>query len=546
MTEILTASEMRALEQRAMDSGAVTGLTLMERAGQGVVDAVLATWPVFARTSYKAVVLCGPGNNGGDGFVIARLLHRRGWDVDVWFYGDPARLPPDARVNYDRWCTLGAVRARTGKGSGDAVTIPIGTSVVIDALFGIGLSRPLGGPFPQLAQSCAASAAKIVAVDMPSGLCSESGRPLGAVVRADLTVTFDSPKPGHVLGDGPDLCSRLAVTDIGLETFRTTHSRPGKPATPARAMRAELVPAMPDVADRRVLSARAPAAWLRRGEGHKYSHGHAVVVTGGMGRTGAARLAAQGALRIGAGLVTVFAPGAAMMECACQLTEVMLRRCDDAAALGALLEDDRLNAVCLGPGLGLDRARALVPVALGQGAAPGPVRDGTVRRVLLDADALSAYADAPEVLFAMLHDACVLTPHAGEFARLFPDLAAQLSAPEGDGPGYSKIAAVRAAAARAGCVVLLKGRDTVIADPDGRVQVHLAAYGRAAPGLATAGSGDVLAGFITGLLARSVPPLFAASTGAWAHVEAARAFGPGLIASDLPQALPAVLAGRDL
>ena len=320
--------------------------------------------------------------------------------------------------------------------------------------------------------------------------------------------------------------------------------------------------------------------------GHKFGYGHALILSGGVGHGGAARLAARGALRIGAGLVTLGCPPAAVIENAARLNAVMLRRVGDAAALAAVLEDPRINALCLGPGLGLDvRAVGLVAVALGAlprppppspphggegrhpvpGAAPldgrsdnAPVpptpplppggrrwgrgaRQGPDERcpVVLDADALTILSQDP-ALFAMLHPACVLTPHTGEFARLFPDIAARLEAPALVGPAYSKVDACREAAARAGCVVLFKGPDTVIADPSGRCSINSAAYERSAPWLATAGSGDVLAGFIAGLLARGFAPFHAACTAAWLHVECARSFGPGLIAEDLPEELPKV------
>lgn len=276
--------------------------------------------------------------------------------------------------------------------------------------------------------------------------------------------------------------------------------------------------------------------WVRKWQrNHKYSHGHALILSGPMGRSGAARLAARAALRVGAGLVTVAAPGSAMMECAMHLTAIMLRKCNGAEGLQGLLEDKRLNALCLGPGLGVGQeTRDLVEVALADPA----------RGVVLDADALTSFADEPDALFALLHPKVVLTPHMGEFARLFPDIAEALKAPATTGPAYSKVDAVRAAAARAGCVVLLKGADTVIANASGKCAINAAVYDRAAPWLATAGSGDVLAGLITGLLARGQPPITAAETAAWLHVEAARAFGPGLIAEDLPEMLPRVF--RDL
>ncbi|CAM5486709.1 NAD(P)H-hydrate dehydratase [Frigidibacter albus] len=275
-----------------------------------------------------------------------------------------------------------------------------------------------------------------------------------------------------------------------------------------------------------------PPAGLAKRSGHKYRHGHALILSGGVGRGGAARLAARGALRIGAGLVTVACPASALIENAARLDAIMLRPLrgeTEAEALEALLEDSRINALCLGPGLGVERARELVPVAL-----------RARRATLLDADALTALAGDPE-LFALLHASCVLTPHAGEFARLFPDIAERLAAPATTGPAYSKVDATREAAARAGCTVLLKGPDTVIAAPSGRAAISAAVYDRAAPWLATAGAGDVLAGFITGLLARGLEPFSAASAAAWLHVEAARSFGPGLIAEDLPEQLTAVL-----
>ncbi|WP_363323263.1 NAD(P)H-hydrate dehydratase [uncultured Tateyamaria sp.] len=270
--------------------------------------------------------------------------------------------------------------------------------------------------------------------------------------------------------------------------------------------------------------------------GHKFDYGHALVLSGGPGRTGAARLAARGALRIGAGLVTLGVPPSAQMEAASQITALMLTRVADAGAFEAVLEDARINALCLGPGLGFERARALVPVA---------VRAERTPYVVLDADALSVWADDPAELCDMLHDRCVLTPHGGEFARLFPDIAEKLNAVPERGPAYSKVDATREAAARCGAVVLFKGPDTVIAHPDGRCSVHAAAYGRVAPWLATAGAGDVLAGFITGLLARGFDPMAACETAAWLHVECARAFGPGLIAEDLPEMLPQVLRQLD-
>jgi hydroxyethylthiazole kinase-like uncharacterized protein yjeF len=277
------------------------------------------------------------------------------------------------------------------------------------------------------------------------------------------------------------------------------------------------------------------AMYVRKRQGHKYTHGHALVLSGGVGKGGAARLAARGALRVGAGAVTVGCPPAALIENAAQLNAVMLRAIQDADGLDAVLEDDRINALCLGPGRGgSDKSCSLMETALKNG-----------RRLVLDADALTLLGGAAP-LFAMLHEGCVLTPHAGEFARLFPDLAEKLDAPANTGPAYSKVDATREAAARAGCVVLFKGPDTVIADPSGRCSINASVYDRSAPWLATAGSGDVVAGFMTGLLARGVSPMQAAETGAWLHTECAVSFGPGLIAEDLTEELPKVFCAMGI
>lgn len=272
---------------------------------------------------------------------------------------------------------------------------------------------------------------------------------------------------------------------------------------------------------------------LRKGAGHKFSHGHALVLSGKAGRTGAARLSARGALRIGAGLVTIGVPPSAQLEVASQVTAIMVTRVPDAAGLKVKLADPRVNALCLGPGLGLDaHAATLVETALN--------RDRPKASVVFDADALTLIA-SDAARFDALDASCVLTPHGGEFVRLFPKIAARLAEPALRGPAYSKVDATRDAAGACGAVVLFKGPDTVIAHPDGRAVIHLAAYDRAAPWLATAGAGDVLAGFITGLLARGFDPMAAAATGAWLHTECARTFGPGLIAEDLPETLPLVL-----
>lgn len=525
MTELLTAAQMRAIEAAAIASGEVTGLELMERAGAGVVAAVLEEWPNLAEGAQRAVVICGPGNNGGDGFVVARLLKERGWAVEVFLYGTPEKMPPDARVNHERWLGMGEVLPLPSVDGYRPPNWLTNEGVIVDALFGIGLTRPLTGAALDVGAWCfhqvGAYRRRIVAIDVPSGLCADSGRLLGADglgFRADLTVTFHTPKRGHLLAEGPFACGRVRVVDIGIEGAIDFEALPD----------GHILVEEPAVLDVEPGSFDFDALAKGRAS-HKYSHGHAFILSGLSGRGGAARLSARGALRIGAGVVTLGCPHEAIPENAARLDAVMLRPLADAEALAKALEDRRINALCLGPALGTGaREAALVQTALAAG-----------RALVLDADALTILSQRAD-LFAALHDDCVPTPHAGEFARLFPDIAEKLAAPATKGPAYSKVDATREAAKRAGCVVLFKGPDTVIATPDGRCAINSAQYERAAPWLATAGSGDVLAGFIAGLLAREFSPFDAACTGAWLHVECARAFGPGLIAEDLPDQLPVV------
>lgn len=279
---------------------------------------------------------------------------------------------------------------------------------------------------------------------------------------------------------------------------------------------------MPDMITRETLDLEL----LRKPQGHKYDHGHVLVLSGGPASTGAARLAARGALRIGAGAVTLGVPIAALQVVAPQVTAIMLAGIADGAVLERVLQDERINALCLGPGLGLgDERRGLIEVALKSG-----------RACVIDADAITHLSKTP-ALFDLLHDKCVLTPHAGEFARLLPDIAERLH----NGPGFLRNEGMLAAARRTGATILLKGPETLIAAPDGTVRLHAATGARAVPWLATAGSGDVLAGFIAGLLARGASPVQAASHAVWLHAESASRFGPGLIAEDLPEELPRVL-----
>ncbi|MEO1471459.1 MAG: NAD(P)H-hydrate dehydratase [Pseudomonadota bacterium] len=393
---------------------------------------------------------------------------------------------------------------------------PPGTrhTLFVDALFGTGQNRPLPDDLTEIltmewADQCWEWG---VAVDIPTGVHADSGKLLGPCCYVSLCVTFQNAKIGHHLGPWQEDCARLDIVDLGIGGW----------------CRGDVASAGPD----HLFHGLIHFGGRKRSSQHKYDFGHALVLAGGVGRGGAARLAARAALRVGAGLVTVGCPPAALIENAARLDAVMLRTVGDDESLKTRLEDQRINALCLGPGLGIERARALVAVAC-----------ATQRKVVLDADALTAFEDDPDALFTLATRQTVLTPHGGEFARLFPDLSERMRLPVGAGNALSKVEAAQEAAARAGCTVLLKGADTVIATDD-KAAISGAHFQRAAPWLATAGSGDVLAGLITGLMARGLDPFDAAAGAAWLHVEAARAFGPGLIAEDLPEMLPRVF--RDL
>lgn len=483
--ELLTVAAMYRADARAMEG--VPGFQLMRAAGEGLADIIHGRWP-----EGRILVLAGPGNNGGDGFVAAERLKTLGREVRLALLGDVSRLKGDAATAYDRW------RGDTEPAGAEMVAE---ADIIVDALFGAGLDRPLEGKAAALVDAANAARhtgqAKILAVDMPSGVSGDTGAVMGTAIEADLTITFFRKKPGHVLWPGRGLAGEVRVIDIGIPEE-----------------------VLPEVAVG--LRENDPSLWLGQfpwpaAGGHKYDRGHAVVVSGPLGASGAARLAARPALRIGAGLVTVASPPDAMAENAAQLTAVMLHAIPDQAAFEEFIGDSRRNAILVGPGNGIGEVtRGRVLAAL-----------GLHKRAVLDADALTSFADAPPDLFKAIGSDCVLTPHAGEFARLFKDVDLA--------PG--KIEAARAAARASGAVVLFKGPDTVVAAPDGRAMVTT----NAPPNLATAGAGDVLGGFITGLLAQGMPAFEAANAAAWIHGRVAAEFGPGLISEDLSEGVPSVL-----
>jgi len=506
--ELLTVQEMGRADALAMARG-VAGLTLMERAGCAVAEAACA----FAPSVDAAIaVVCGPGNNGGDGFVAARILRERGYRVRLGLLGRREALKGDAAVMAQRW--------------GEPIE-PLETTtltkadLIVDALFGAGLARPLEGTAADVVAAINAAGKPVVAVDVPSGLDGTTGSSCGPVVQATSTVTFFRLKPGHVLLPGRALCGEVRLAEIGIPD----------------AVLGEIGPRS---------HLNRPTQWRQaypwpRVDGHKYSRGHAVVVSGPAQSTGAARMGARAALRVGAGLVTVAGSATATAVNATHLTAVMVKAIGADAALSEFLADERHNAVLIGPGAGVGSATAAtVTTVLASPAA-----------VVLDADALTSFAAAageeatatstfgfvargaeprptPETLFRAITArtaAVVLTPHEGEFTRLFGKLAG------------SKLDRARRAAAQSGAVVILKGPDTVIAAADGQAAIN----DNAPPWLATAGSGDVLAGLVTGLLAQRMPAFDAACAAVWLHGECANHLGLGLIAEDLPEALPRVL-----
>jgi NAD(P)H-hydrate epimerase len=472
----MTVSEMGEADRRTVAAG-ISGPQLMHAAGGAVVREIVQRW-----STRRVTVLCGPGNNGGDGFVVAAELAAAGWPVRVALVGSRERMRGDAKYHAERWS--GPVEPLTETSIADA-------QLVIDAVFGSGLNRALDPEVKHTLEAVSKRGVPVLAIDVPSGVAGDTGESFGAI-NADCTVTFTRKKPGHVLLPGRELCGEVVVADIG---------------TPQTVLDGIEVHTWEN----------DPALWLHEwprltNVGNKYSRGHALV-SGGYPTTGAARMAAQAAARAGAGLTSIAVPEIGLPVYAAALTSIMVTPISRPEDFSRLLADKRYTALLIGPGAGVDattRARALAMLA-------------THRSVVLDADAISVFAGRLDVLREAIRGPCVMTPHAGEFARLFDTT--------GD-----KLTRARTAARSAGAVIVLKGADTVIAAPDGRAIINA----NAPPTLATAGSGDVLSGIVLGLLAQGMDAFQAASAAVWLHGAAAAHFGPGLIAEDLPDALPAV------
>jgi hydroxyethylthiazole kinase-like uncharacterized protein yjeF len=486
--EVLTTAEMERADRLTIAAG-TPGFALMLSAGQAVADAARDL-----ADEGPILVIAGPGNNGGDGFVAAAELAAQGREVSVILMCERDALKGDAASAARGW------KFPVLPFNPQAIGKP---ALIIDALFGAGLSRSIDGEARAMIEAINANGAPVLAVDLPSGINGTSAAIMGVAVRATETVTFFRKKPAHLLMPGRLHCGRVRVADIGIDARVLDEIKPQCFENLPQVWRMSFP--VPGIA------------------GHKYARGHVLAVSGDVAATGAARMAARGALRAGAGLVTLASPRDALVVNAAALTAVMVRPVDTVVEFGEQLADKRFNTVAIGPGAGVgQRTIDFVHTVL-----------AAKRHVVLDADALTSFASAPDRLFEQIKAAgeaeVVLTPHEGEFPRLFSDMSNKH-------PGRSKLERVRAAAERSGAIVLLKGPDTTVAAPDGRAMIA----GNAPPWLATAGAGDVLTGIIAGLLAQGVPAFEAASMGVWMHGEAAREAGPGLIAEDLPETLPAV------
>ncbi|MER8750183.1 NAD(P)H-hydrate dehydratase [Mesorhizobium sp. M1050] len=500
--ELLVPSEMNEADRLTVAAGPADGIGLMRRAGQAVAAEVLKRYP----SATHVHVLCGPGNNGGDGYVVARILADSGVRTTIWASGAP-RPESDAELAAAQ-CPI---KPRPLSGF-DAET----GSIVVDALYGAGLSKSLSGDAAKAIDTATALGLPVIAVDLPSGVSGAGGEILGRAFRAEITVTFARKKPGHLLLPGRGQCGEIVLADIGIGD---------------------------DIIAQLAVSTfeNVPNLWLQEFpvpavDAHKYKRGHVGVFSGGPSATGAARLSALAAARSGAGAVTVLSPANAMQVNATHLTSIMLRQAGSLGEVQEFLMARHPEALVFGPGLGPKPKVGDFALQLIKALADGARASATASHadaIVLDADAITSLAHQPQALFEVARQpnapALVITPHEGEFGRLFPDIAGVMT--------LSKLAKARAAAARANAVIVYKGADTVIAAPDGRAAIN----SNGAPWLATAGSGDVLSGIIAGLLAQAMPPFEGTCAAVWLHAEAGSRFGPGLIAEDLPPALVPVL-----
>ncbi len=483
---VLTVDKMADADQLTIAdliSSGHAGAQLMEEAGLAVVREITKNFE-----GRRAVILCGPGNNGGDGFVVARHLKEAGLKVKVALLGSVNNLKDDALHMQNLWGDQ--IEALNPDALKDQ-------DIIVDAIFGTGLSKEITGIVYDTLRKANDLAAHKIAVDIPSGIKGDTGEILGIAFKADQTVTFCRKKPAHLLYPGKQYCGEIMVSDIGINA-RTIEQ------------------VSPDIFE------NDPDLWINdfpvhAPTIHKYQRGHAVIVSGGMTHTGASRLAATAALRIGAGLVSISSPEDALAVHAAHLTAVMIRKRDQ---IIEDLKDPRLNAWCIGPaaGLGIKTRKNVLQILRAE------------KKTVLDADALTVFEQGPLELFDAINliekNNCVLTPHSGEFARLFPNLK-QLD----------KISAAGAAAKLSGAVVIYKGADSVIAAPDGRTVIS----NNAPATLATAGSGDVLAGLVCGLMAQNMPPFEASCAAVWIQAQCANEIGVGLISEDLPSCIPLIM-----
>lgn len=488
---LLTPEQTRAADAWAINNGA-SGLSLMEAAGKAVAEITAEYLGSPSDVSGDIIVLCGPGNNGGDGYVTARYLNSRGYPVSLMTSCSAESLTGDAKEMAGRWAG-GQTAIDTDKFHK--------ASVIVDALFGTGLSRAIDGELVDVITAVNKSSALKVAVDMPSGLCAATGQPLGPCVKADVTVTFFKKKVGQTVAPGRFLCGgqeHIHIADIGI---------PDSSISALGVDSFENSPSLWGVA----VPYAGPAT-------HKYHRGHLLVLGGKEPTLGASRLAALAGLRVGAGLITLAAPSETYAIQAAALTDIMVRHFDEAAGFMDIANDTRIGTVLMGPGAGVSEQTAALVHEMARSR----------KNLVLDADALTSLVNR---LDGLLPDAggtdVVLTPHDGEFMRLFPDIAID----------FDRVAAARQAAELSGCYVVLKGVSTVIAGPDGRAAITT----NAPAWLSVGGTGDILSGAIAGFMAQGMPAFEAACAGVWVQGEAAMRAGRGLIASDLLPLLPKVL-----